>query len=82
MDMSKEEKTGKEATSVEQPPQISPEEWQTGMYFFNKFLKEIKISRRENVVHVDWIFEFPSVEIAKAFVSTSKAQLGAIVSSK
>jgi len=59
----------------EQPPQFRPEEWQMGMEFFQKFLKKIKIKREGKVVHVDWIFEFPSDEIAQAFVKASQVQL-------
>jgi len=59
----------------EQPPQFNQEEWQMGMEFFQKFLKKIKIKREGNVVHVDWIFEFPTEEIAQAFVKASQVQL-------
>jgi len=59
----------------EQPPQFSPEEWQMGMEFFQKFLKKIKIRKDGKTVHVDWIFEFPSEELAQAFVKASQVQL-------
>lgn len=60
----------------EQPPQITPEEWQSGLQYFNMFLKEIKIRREGSTVHIDWIFVFPSEEIAKAFVNASRIQFG------
>jgi len=58
----------------EQPPQFKPEEWQMGMEFFQKFLKKIKIKREGTTVHVDWIFEFPSEEVAQAFVKAAQVQ--------
>ena len=60
----------------EQPPQFKPEEWQMGMEFFQKFLKKIKIKREGKVVHVDWVFEFPEEELAKAFVKAAQVQFG------
>jgi len=62
---------------------ISTEEWQQGMEAFNRFLKTIDVKRVGRVVHVDWIFEFPTVELAKGFVKASQMQfgsLGAIIS--
>jgi len=60
----------------EQPPQLKPEEWQMGMEFFQRFLKKIKIKREGTVVHVDWIFEFPTEELAQAFVKAAQVQFG------
>lgn len=56
-------------------PKFSPEEWKMGMEFFNKFLKKIKVKREGTTVHVDWIFEFPDEEVAKAFVKAAQVQL-------
>jgi len=58
-----------------EPPQIPPEQWQMGMEFFQRFLKKIKIKREGAVVHVDWIFEFPTEEVAKAFVKAAQLQM-------
>jgi len=62
----------------EQLPQFEPEEWQMGMEFFQKFLKKIKIKREDKVVHVDWIFEFPTEELAQAFVKAAQVQFGGL----
>ena len=47
-----------------------------GMEFFQKFLKKIKIKREGKIVHVDWVFEFPEEELAKAFVKAAQVQFG------
>jgi len=55
---------------------ITTEEWQQGMDAFNRFLKTIDVKRIGRVVHVDWVFEFPTVEMAKGFVKASQIQFG------
>ena len=57
-------------------PQISPEQWQMGMSLFQQFLKKVRIEREGNLVHIDWIFEFPDENMAKIFVKQAKVQFG------
>lgn len=57
-------------------PQLRPEEMALGMTFFQRFLKKVRIDREGRVVHVDWVFEFPTEEMARAFVEVARQQLG------
>jgi len=68
----------KDMSKVPEPPQFKPEEWQIGMEFFEKFLKKVKIKRDGKVVHVDWIFEFTTEELAQAFVKAARVQFGGL----
>ena len=57
--------------------QLSPEQWQLGMMYFEKFLKEIRFTRDKNdprIVHVDWVFMFDSEELAALFLKTAQKQ--------